>query len=132
MRRLANYCIERFSQLLMTDTQVDWENCKENVLPIKKGRSLKKLGESTLFQVKDFKQQEEENELELRQIIESNDGQRIFEKFLSNFKWIRDTFPTNNEKALDVLEVTYYSIRHQAYSNRFGRDVHFSSKKIMN
>jgi hypothetical protein len=85
-----------------------WEACKENVLPIKRGRSAKGLSES--LQVKNHENSAIDK---LREKVfedsicnaRKSGCKDLLEAYIFYFKWARDTFPSNSEKALNLLEV---------------------------
>lgn len=41
----------------------------------------------------------------IQDIRKTNDMKSLLEQYLLYFKWIRDAFPSNSEKALKLLEV---------------------------
>lgn len=86
-----------------------WESSKENVQPLKKGRSVKKLSESKLLEnpihndsSKTLQLKEREFEAELLLVKDNNIA--LLEKYLEYFKWVRDSYPTQNDKSLKLLE----------------------------
>jgi hypothetical protein len=99
----------------------DWETCKENVQPIKRGRAVNALVER-LAVVKPSMDLEESNKKKqeyFEEIIskakksaesgvaETEDRNQVpglLECYLLYFKWVRDSFPSSSEKALAVLE----------------------------
>jgi hypothetical protein len=91
-----------------TENAPTWEACKENVLPIKRGRSAKGLSES--LQVKNHENSAIDK---LREKVfedslcnaQKSGCKDLLEAYISYFKWTRDTFPSNSEKALHLLEV---------------------------
>ncbi len=85
-----------------------WESSKENVVPIKRGRSAKGLGE-ILTNDKDGKQiQDSLQESEFEKILIKQEAvpAQLLDAYVQYFKWVRDTFPTNSDKALKLLEVS--------------------------
>ena len=95
----------------------EWELSKENVQPIKRGRSTNILGEKlTLLKSSTSNDAHSEQCKEFEEMIakakenssSSNpDGkvqQTVLEAYLLFFKWTRDTYPNSSEKALGVLE----------------------------
>ena len=87
-------------------TDNEWELRKENVIPIKRGRSVKGLQES-LLRPNHLDESESTREKgfqdELKAHVDSPIGQ--LETYIKYFKWTRDRFPTNSDKALKLLEV---------------------------
>jgi hypothetical protein len=84
-----------------------WEASKENVLPIKKGRSVKGLSEAlsrnVISENTNEKNQEKAFETELKtEFANAEDKLAVYIKY---YKWIRDAFPTQSDKALKLLEV---------------------------
>jgi hypothetical protein len=85
-----------------------WEMSKENVVPLKRGRSARGLGEA-LASVKSFSQESNyENEFEI-QLKNSGNSSEMLEIYVKYFKWFRDNNPSDTEKSLKLLEVFYCS-----------------------
>lgn len=92
-----------------------WETCKENVVPIKRGRSAKGLTD-TLDRKESSKAasaaaehaQEEAYEARLAALASpspsSSGSKAALEVYVQYFKWVRDTYPSDNAKALTLLE----------------------------
>ena len=80
-----------------------WETSKENVLPVKGGRSAKLL-ESTVsaqFSLKERNNFDEfEKELKNAKII----GADLLDIYVRYFKWARTEFPSSSARAMQVLE----------------------------
>jgi hypothetical protein len=96
----------------------DWENCKENVQPIKRGRNVNALGDKlkpafglsneaendkqrVYFEAQISKAKEQSTSDEPR---DANQEPGLLEVYLLYFKWIRDTYPSAADKALHILE----------------------------
>ena len=83
-----------------------WEACKENVLPIKRGRSAKGLSESLLNNTEDASGNKSRDKIFEDSIITAaKSPKELLDAYSLYFKWTRDTYPTNTEKALKLLEV---------------------------
>ena len=84
-----------------------WEACKENVLPIKRGRSAKGLPESLQNNTEDASGNYSREKVFEDSIIAAakSSPKELLDAYSLYFKWIRDTYPTNTEKALKLLEV---------------------------
>lgn len=87
-----------------------WETSKENVVPIKRGRSAKGLGES-LSANRQFGNivippQEQEFEAQLSNPSETETARDLLDVYIKYFKWVRDNYPSDTEKALKLLEVS--------------------------
>ncbi len=87
-----------------------WETSKENVVPIKRGRSAKGLGES-LSTSRQFGNivvppQEQEFEAQLSNPSETATAQDLLNIYIRYFKWVRDNYPSDTEKTLKLLEVS--------------------------
>ena len=104
-----------------------WEACKENVVPIKRGRSAKGLTE-TLDRKEGSKvtsaatEQAQEDFFEARLTALAPppssssssgssgssspgvDSKGVLDVYVQYFKWVRDTYPADNTKALTLLE----------------------------
>jgi len=82
-----------------------WETSKENVLPIKSGRSTKKLTKTFLAQSEGFSIENGavanfENEL----ISAKSAGADLLDVWVRYFKWTRDQYPSDSTKAMQILE----------------------------
>lgn len=86
-----------------------WEACKENVLPIKRGRSAKGLSESLQKNNEDLSENNSRDKIFEDSIIAAakSSPKELLDAYSLYFKWTRDTYPTNTEKALKLLEVLY-------------------------
>jgi len=79
-----------------------WETCKENVQPIKRGRSTKGLGKGfTTDRVEALEEQEAAFE---RGIAGLSDSRQLLDAYVQYFKWTRDAFPSSSDKAQHLLE----------------------------
>lgn len=88
-----------------------WEACKENVLPIKRGRSAKGLSESLQNNADDASGNSRDKIFEDSIIAASKSSPKeLLDAYSLYFKWTRDTYPTNTERALKLLEVLH--LRH--------------------
>lgn len=85
-----------------------WEACKENVLPIKRGRSVKGLSVSltaSLAAASQIEVQEMEHEKNLEEAINNRvESSQLLDVFALYFKWLRDSYPTQSDKSLKLLE----------------------------
>lgn len=86
-----------------------WEISKENIIPIKKGRSAKGLSESKLIvSLSESECLDKEKllfEEKLEQASNKNDSMEKLEIYIKYIKWIRDKYPSNSEQVLKILEV---------------------------
>jgi len=114
-----------------------WEACKENVLPVKRGRSANVLGEklttikssadADAANAKDVNMFEEmlrrAREIHNAEVLaqeqdlpppptDSNQVPGLLEVYLLYFKWTRDTYPSSSDKALSVLELATCDLKH--------------------
>ena len=96
-----------------------WEACKENVLPIKRGRSVKGLGESLQHRpASDNSLETQEKAFETRIAAATADegtqgapsgvrsASELLEVYIQYYGWTRDAFPSSSDKALRLLEVS--------------------------
>ena len=86
-----------------------WEACKENVIPIKRGRSAKGLSESlqkTSEIVSNDKLREKFFEDKIIAAGKSS-TKELLDAYVLYFKWTRDAYPSNVEKPLNLLEVNF-------------------------
>jgi hypothetical protein len=84
-----------------------WEACKENVLPIKRGRSAKGLSD-TLLKSSDSLLSDRMCEKTFEDAISAAGNaspKQLLDAYILYFKWVRDTYPSSAEKALKLLEV---------------------------
>lgn len=90
-----------------------WEACKENILPIKRGRSVKGLNETLdkpfpkngEFSVEKMQENIFVNTLKLK-VPEEKTELEMLDAYINYIKWTRDTYPTNSDKSLKLLEVS--------------------------
>jgi hypothetical protein len=96
----------------------DWENSKENVAPVKRGRTVKGLGGVAGLSNKPVlgknlgsvsEEKRFENEVEVaKNRTDYGDGESVeeavLEVYISYYKWVRDTYRTSNDKSKAVLE----------------------------
>ena len=91
----------------MASSEPTWEACKENVLPIKRGRSAKGLNAALTTTSKDkdtLATTEQGHETALLEAAAGGDNVVVLEAYIRYFKWIRDTYPSSTDKALKLLE----------------------------
>lgn len=84
-----------------------WEACKENVLPIKRGRSAKGLNAALSTTTKDkdaLTTAEHAHETTIHEAASGDDNIVLLDAYIRYFKWVRDTYPSSTEKALKLLE----------------------------
>ena len=89
-----------------------WELCKENVAPLKRGRSVKGLSDQLASNPVADSGIHEAQERAFEQGIEDAiageasgaSSKEILDKFVIYYKWTRDTYPSKTEKALQLLE----------------------------
>ena len=98
----------------------DWETSKENVAPVKSGRSVKGLGGSRgglgnkpvlgkELGEKDDEQRFEKQIKAAKEAIEPTDdgpskASKILDAYLAYYKWIRNTYASSHDKTRAVLE----------------------------
>lgn len=89
----------------MCESAPVWETSKENVLPLKRGRSAKGLAD-TLGTDKKKKSSDSLNEEKSFEngLILASDNVKKLEIYVGYFKWTRNTFVSNSERALKLLE----------------------------
>eukprot|EP01041_Mallomonas_annulata_P000315 gene315-573_t len=95
----------------------NWESSKENVLPIKRGRSAKGL--NYVMSTDTIAESESRFEQEILNTTSSSDPLIVW---LQYFKWIRDTYPSDSSRALKLLERCTVELR---TDNRYINDVRF-------
>lgn len=86
-----------------------WETCKENVLPVKRGRSAKGLSEALAKPVLDDGTEAAERERLFESQLSAcaeNDSVTKLNIYIQHIKWFRDAFPTSSDKVFALLEVT--------------------------
>lgn len=101
----------------MSDQEVPaWEACKENVLPIKRGRSAKGLNDAlSATSSSSLAVQEKSFELACEAAEKSGSCSDILEKYCQYIKWVRDAFPTQQDKTLKLLGGSYHILPGCAY-----------------
>jgi len=86
----------------------NWEASKENVLPLKRGRNVKELNE-TLEKVDTMKGSAlfsmQESVFEASVNDPNKSPLELLDAYSSFVKWTQDTFPSNSDKTLKLLEV---------------------------
>ena len=84
-----------------------WEACKENVIPLKRGRSAKGLSEVLSRNIDSASGDAlREKAFEDSLLVAAKlSGKELLNSYTLYFKWLRDTFPSNSERALKLLEV---------------------------
>ncbi len=121
----------------MLEPVQNWEAHKENVLPVKRGRSVNVLGEK-LSVVKSGAETDADNANHLNMFedmiskakivheaalaaesrgepiptVDPNQAPGLLEAYLLYFKWVRDTYPSSSDKALAVLEQATCDMKH--------------------
>jgi hypothetical protein len=95
-----------------------WEASKENVLPLKRGRSVKGLSKAleSNAHASDLLTQEQSFEQQIEETKKSSDKERLLKDYLAYFKWMRDAYPSNHEKALKILEVSEIISKSNGYT----------------
>ncbi len=84
-----------------------WEASKENVMPLKRGRSIKTLNENLEKPLKHEKVEKMHENIFEEKIKTSNTSIDLLASYINYVKWTRDTFPSNADKSLKLLEVFY-------------------------
>ena len=81
-----------------------WEAAKENVLPVKKGRSAKGLSEILSRPVSKTLEEEQQQAFEeqIHSTVAPSEKLELYGRYL---KWARDTFPSSTDKIMQILEV---------------------------
>lgn len=83
-----------------------WEAAKENVLPVKKGRSVKTLRESVVQSDDELRKIDEAEKQFRKRLLETEDPSSKILVYAEYVKWARVTFPHNSAKEKEVLEVS--------------------------
>jgi len=87
----------------MEDPQ--WETSKENVLPLKRGRSTKKLADAFLAQSEGSHVENSAMAAFEKELSEARSlGSDVLDIYVRYFKWTRDQYPSNSSKAMQLLE----------------------------
>ena len=103
------------------NSQHDWENCKENVLPARRGRSIKnilKTKEPETKSARDTKLKEQMAQFELKieeESVTHPDPLVLWNRYI---KWVEANFPKGDSKTtvLDILErATKTLTKHSSY-----------------
>ena len=103
----------------------EWELSKENVIPIKRGRSVKGLQES-LLKPHHGEDTDSAREQVFQEELKLNKDSPIaqLDTYIKYFKWTRDRFPTNSDKALKLLEVS--PANHKLKIGTFNQAIYFT------
>jgi len=91
------------------DAVADWEQCKENAMPIKRGRDVKKLqplgGKRDISSRKDKLERERESfEEALVSATSDGDMEDPLAVWIKYIKWLQDNFPSGDTELLALLE----------------------------
>lgn len=82
-----------------------WETSKENVLPLKSGRSTKKLADAFLAQSEGFGTEPSAAVVFEKELSNARSlGSDVLDIYVRFFKWTRDQYPSNSTKAMQLLE----------------------------
>ncbi len=98
----------------------DWELCKENIVPLKRGRpNIAKFDKSKVLASNDDADNAKEflHKIEKQIQDDSVSTTELLETYISYYKWVRDTYPSSSEKALKVLEECTYTLNKKDSSN---------------
>ena len=92
----------------MSESAPAWETSKENVLPVKRGRSAKGLSDA-LSKPKLHSEQENlariaDFDSELQNCPTEEAYQRL-DIYIKYIKWVRDAYPGSAERVFELLEV---------------------------
>lgn len=101
----------------IASSEPTWEACKENVLPIKRGRSAKGLNAALAITSKDkdtLTTAEQGHETAILEASSGGDNAILLETYIRYFKWVRDTYPSSTDKALKLLEKCTYELKSDA------------------
>lgn len=79
-----------------------WETSKENVLPVKRGRSTKGL-QNSLNHIHNTAQKGTNSIFE-EELAGEQTPSSILDVYVRYFKWTRDEFPSNAAKSMEILE----------------------------
>ena len=107
------------------DDENRWEYSKENVVPIKRGRSVKGLANSLQaievsqgnkeVEIERDKMATERFERELKSVQDmstsSDNDNMLLDVYVKHYKWIRDTYPSDNSKSLTFLERATFDLK---------------------
>ncbi len=85
----------------------DWEKCKENVLPVKRGRDVKGLSESLDNISKRNPVILDQEDIFEKEIKNTSEPKDMLNTYVSYVKWSKDSFPNKFDKTLKLLEVIY-------------------------
>jgi hypothetical protein len=104
----------------MADEVPAWEACKENVLPIKRGRSVKGLSaalsssSSSSSSFSSLAAQEKVHEEACESAAKGGSASDVLDRYCQYIKWVRDAFPTQQEKTLKLLERATHACKDEA------------------
>lgn len=102
-----------------------WETSKENVLPVKRGRSAKGLCEALAKPLINDGAEAAEQERNFESQLSAcapNDSVAKLDTYIQYIKWFRNAFPSSTDKVFELLEVTF----HAFFSRKFGFSSLFS------
>ena len=98
--------------------EYNWETCKENVRPVKSGRSAKGLGSFKGNKIDLNLQKQTYEDL----IINTKNSEDPLDAYVKYFKWTRDTYPSDVSKTLELLERCTLALSH---NDKYKNDIRF-------
>lgn len=91
----------------------NWEALKENVLPVKKGRSAKGL--SMKLAENNSKMDNKAREQAFEDLLDAaKSPKECLQSYIKYIKWIREEYPSNSDKTLQLLERCTVELKSEA------------------
>ena len=116
------------SENIRMDAAPDWELCKENIVPLKRGRpNIAKFDKSKVLASNDDADKEKEftGKIEKLSQDDSVSSTELLDSYISYYKWVRDIYPSSSEKALKVLEECTYTLNKKDSSNSIKNNIKY-------
>lgn len=95
----------------VTSNAPNWEDAKENVLPSKKGRSIKTFKDNLLASKDELVELKTTEEGFMTRLASTSDPREKLSIYSDQVKWARKAFPHNASKLKEVLEVSEHFFR---------------------
>eukprot|EP00981_Chlorochromonas_danica_P014264 scaffold7649_cov165-Ochromonas_danica.AAC.4 len=98
--------VASLDSLKATNNAPNWEDAKENVLPSKKGRSIKTFKDNLLASKDELVELKTTEEGFMTSLSSTSDPREKLSIYCQLVKWARKAFPHNASKLKEVLEVS--------------------------
>eukprot|EP01039_Chlorochromonas_danica_P008959 gene8959-9887_t len=105
--------VASLDSLKATNNAPNWEDAKENVLPSKKGRSIKTFKDNLLASKDELVELKTTEEGFMTSLSSTSDPREKLSIYCQLVKWARKAFPHNASKLKEVLEKCTTELKHE-------------------